>query len=155
MDMTPWDCKHQTGLIFLAQWPQMYLFWILELFPFIYIFNLNSISIQPKYLQTVSDALSLCAALAHRHKRSKAQSRKRRLQIALAESFHLWTITVYELLLWAKSSMLVQWITTLLSFVHWDTSGLHAEKGTEGCNWWLSGDFIIHYMRNISVNMCT
>lgn len=62
--------------------------------------------------------LTVLHRLADRHKRSKAASTRRRLQITLAESLHLWTIAAYELLLWAKDSLLVHWLSALLSFLH-------------------------------------
>ncbi|XP_041810533.1 aarF domain-containing protein kinase 1 [Chelmon rostratus] len=59
-----------------------------------------------------------CIRTIASHKRSKAQSRRKRLQIMLAESFNLWRLTIYELLLWVKGSKLVHWLTPLLSFLH-------------------------------------
>ncbi|GLD56386.1 uncharacterized aarF domain-containing protein kinase 1 isoform X1 [Lates japonicus] len=59
-----------------------------------------------------------CIQAVARHKRSKAKSRKKRLQIKLAESLSLWRLTIYELYLWVKGSMFVQWLTDLLAFVH-------------------------------------
>ncbi|KAM3594832.1 uncharacterized protein V6R79_014695 [Siganus canaliculatus] len=59
-----------------------------------------------------------CIRAMARHKRSKAGTRSRRLQITLAEAFNLWSLSMYELLLWAKGSMLVNWLTALLSFLH-------------------------------------
>ncbi|XP_032356036.1 aarF domain-containing protein kinase 1 isoform X1 [Etheostoma spectabile] len=59
-----------------------------------------------------------CIRAMARHKRSKAQSRRRHLQITLAESLNLWRLTMYELLLWVKGSMLGDWLTVLLAFLH-------------------------------------
>ncbi|XP_029349168.1 aarF domain-containing protein kinase 1 isoform X1 [Echeneis naucrates] len=58
-----------------------------------------------------------CIQAMARHKRSKVQSRRRRLQINLAESLCLWQLTLYELYLWVKASMLVHWFSALLAFV--------------------------------------
>ncbi|KAM9341177.1 aarF domain-containing protein kinase 1 [Symphorus nematophorus] len=59
-----------------------------------------------------------CIRAMARHKRGKARSRTKRLRITLAECLSLWRLSMYELLLWAKGSMLVHWITALLSFLH-------------------------------------
>ncbi|XP_076605335.1 aarF domain-containing protein kinase 1 [Chaetodon auriga] len=59
-----------------------------------------------------------CIRTIARHKRSKAQSGRKRLQITLAESFNLWRLTIYELFLWVKGSKLVHWLTDLSSFLH-------------------------------------
>ncbi|XP_038585745.1 aarF domain-containing protein kinase 1-like [Micropterus salmoides] len=59
-----------------------------------------------------------CIHAMARYKRSKAQSRWRVLQITLAESLNLWRLNMYELFLWTKGSMLVQWLTALLAFLH-------------------------------------
>ncbi|XP_018553184.1 aarF domain-containing protein kinase 1 isoform X1 [Lates calcarifer] len=59
-----------------------------------------------------------CIRAVARYKRSKAKSRKKRLQIKLAESLSLWRLTIYELYLWVKGSMFVHWLTDLLAFVH-------------------------------------
>ncbi|XP_044022332.1 aarF domain-containing protein kinase 1 isoform X3 [Siniperca chuatsi] len=59
-----------------------------------------------------------CIQAMARHKRSKAQSMRRCLQITLAESLNLWKLTMYELFLWVKGSSLVQWLTALLAFLH-------------------------------------
>ncbi|KAK2825857.1 hypothetical protein Q5P01_020071 [Channa striata] len=59
-----------------------------------------------------------CIRSVARHKRSKAQSRRRRLQIKFEESLSLWRLDMYELILWVKSSVLVHWLTALLSFLH-------------------------------------
>ncbi|XP_028994831.1 aarF domain-containing protein kinase 1 isoform X3 [Betta splendens] len=55
-----------------------------------------------------------CVRAVARHKRSKARSRRRRLQITLDESLSLCRLSVYELLLWVKSSTLGLWLTALL-----------------------------------------
>ncbi|TNN84972.1 putative aarF domain-containing protein kinase 1 [Liparis tanakae] len=52
------------------------------------------------------------------HKRSKAQSMRRHLQITLAESLNLWRLSMYELFLWVSSSTVGHWLTTLLPFLH-------------------------------------
>ncbi|XP_062253641.1 aarF domain-containing protein kinase 1 isoform X1 [Platichthys flesus] len=59
-----------------------------------------------------------CIRALARHKKSKAQSSRRRLQIKLAESLSLGKLTLYELFLWVKSFMSVHWLTTLLPFLH-------------------------------------
>ncbi|XP_044230895.1 aarF domain-containing protein kinase 1 isoform X1 [Thunnus albacares] len=59
-----------------------------------------------------------CISAIARHKRSKAQSKRRRLQITLAESFSLWRLGMYELFLWLKGSVLGLWLTALLGFLH-------------------------------------
>ncbi|XP_071327261.1 aarF domain-containing protein kinase 1 isoform X1 [Trachinotus anak] len=59
-----------------------------------------------------------CIRAMARHKRSKAQSRRKRLQINLAESLSLWRLTIYELFLWVKDSVLVHWLTAPLAFLH-------------------------------------
>lgn len=98
----------------------------------------------------LSVAISTCtwllsfAASADRHKRSKANSGSRCLQITLKESLQLWVIAVYELLLWTRGSVVVQWLRSLLSFLHWDTFGLHPGKGTTRCVWCISRDDYIH-----------
>ncbi|CAB1431425.1 unnamed protein product [Pleuronectes platessa] len=46
-----------------------------------------------------------CIRALARHKKSKAQSSRRRLQIKLAESLSLGKLTLYELFLWVKSFM--------------------------------------------------
>lgn len=84
------------------------------------------------------------AASADRHKRSKAKSRSRCLRITLKESLQLWVIAVYELLLWTRGSMVVQWLRSLLSFLHWDTFGLHPGKGTTRCVWCISREDYTH-----------
>lgn len=84
------------------------------------------------------------AASADRHKRSKAKSRSRCLQITLKESLQLWVIAVYELLLWTRGSMVVQWLRSLLSFLDWDTFGLHPGKGTTRCSWCISREDYTH-----------
>lgn len=88
--------------------------------------------------------LLLFAASAGRYKRSKAKSRSRCLQIMLKESLQLWAIAVYELLLWTKGSMAVQWLRSLLSFLHWDTFGFHPGKGTTRCVWCISREDYTH-----------
>ncbi|XP_077395468.1 aarF domain-containing protein kinase 1 isoform X1 [Festucalex cinctus] len=59
-----------------------------------------------------------CIRALARHKRSKMDSRRRRLQMALAESFRLWRLALYELLLWLRSSRLGLALSTLLPFLH-------------------------------------
>ncbi|XP_020496906.2 aarF domain-containing protein kinase 1 [Labrus bergylta] len=59
-----------------------------------------------------------CIRAMARHKRSKARSRRRRLQITLSESLNLWKLAVYELFLRVKGSMLVHWLSVLLTFLH-------------------------------------
>ncbi|XP_004082471.2 uncharacterized aarF domain-containing protein kinase 1 isoform X1 [Oryzias latipes] len=60
-----------------------------------------------------------CIRAMARHKRSRAQSRRRRLQIALTESLSLWKLSVYELFLWVRGSMLARWLAALLPpFLH-------------------------------------
>ncbi|KAL3969253.1 poly [ADP-ribose] polymerase 10/14/15 [Sarotherodon galilaeus] len=54
-----------------------------------------------------------CIRAIARHKRTKAQSRRRRVQITLAESLSLWKLYMYELFLWLKGSM-----TILMSLLH-------------------------------------
>ncbi|XP_068195696.1 aarF domain-containing protein kinase 1 [Antennarius striatus] len=66
-----------------------------------------------------------CIRAMARHKRKKAQSRSKRLQITLAENLNLLTLTMYELFLWTKDSTLVRWVSALLSFLHPDESGHH------------------------------
>lgn len=72
-----------------------------------------------------------------RHKRSKAHSRWKHLKIQLAESHSLWSLSMYELFLWVKGSTLVHWLTSLLAFLHWATSGhltlpLYQQAATAG-----------------------
>uniref|UniRef100_A0A3Q1IGX9 AarF domain-containing protein kinase 1 n=1 Tax=Anabas testudineus TaxID=64144 RepID=A0A3Q1IGX9_ANATE len=50
-----------------------------------------------------------CIRAVARHKQSKARSKRRHLQIKLEESLSLWRLSMYELILWVKSSMLVHW----------------------------------------------
>lgn len=88
-----------------------------------------------EHLEEMLVTFKLCLTLslptlADRHKRSKASSRSKRLQITLAESIHLWTITLYEVLLWMKGCMLVHWLTALLSFLNWDRCGHHTAYST-------------------------
>uniref|UniRef100_UPI0037E92F1F aarF domain-containing protein kinase 1 n=1 Tax=Semicossyphus pulcher TaxID=241346 RepID=UPI0037E92F1F len=59
-----------------------------------------------------------CIRAMARHKRSKARSRRRRLQITVAESLNLWQLSVYELFLRVKGSLLVHWLSALLTFLH-------------------------------------
>uniref|UniRef100_A0A8D3DM17 AarF domain-containing protein kinase 1 n=1 Tax=Scophthalmus maximus TaxID=52904 RepID=A0A8D3DM17_SCOMX len=59
-----------------------------------------------------------CIRALARHKKSKAQSRRRRLQIKLAESLSLWKLALYELFLWVRGSVSVHWLTALLPFLH-------------------------------------
>lgn len=58
-----------------------------------------------------------CIRALARHKRSGAQSWSRCLGITLKESLNLWAITLYELLLWTRSSTLGQWLSSVLSFL--------------------------------------
>ncbi|XP_070972327.1 aarF domain-containing protein kinase 1 isoform X2 [Oncorhynchus clarkii lewisi] len=60
-----------------------------------------------------------CTRALARHKRSKAQSRARRLQITMSESLTLWQISLYELFLWVKGSTLGGWVGSLLSCLHY------------------------------------
>ncbi|XP_077587460.1 aarF domain-containing protein kinase 1 [Stigmatopora nigra] len=55
-----------------------------------------------------------CIRALARHKRSKNPSGGRRLQITLTESFHLWILAMYELLLWLKTSTLARGLSALL-----------------------------------------
>uniref|UniRef100_A0A3P8NUH8 AarF domain-containing protein kinase 1 n=1 Tax=Astatotilapia calliptera TaxID=8154 RepID=A0A3P8NUH8_ASTCA len=48
-----------------------------------------------------------CIRAIARHKRTKTQSRRRRVQITLAESLSLWKLYMYELFLWLKGSMTI------------------------------------------------
>ncbi|XP_029316991.1 aarF domain-containing protein kinase 1 isoform X2 [Cottoperca gobio] len=59
-----------------------------------------------------------CIRAMARHNRSKAQSRMSHLQITLAESMNLWSLTLYELFLWVKGSTMGHWLTALLAFLH-------------------------------------
>uniref|UniRef100_A0A146P702 AarF domain-containing protein kinase 1 n=1 Tax=Fundulus heteroclitus TaxID=8078 RepID=A0A146P702_FUNHE len=59
-----------------------------------------------------------CVRAVARHKRSKAQSRRRCLQITLAESVSLWKLSVYEFLLWIRGSVMARWLSSLLAFLH-------------------------------------
>ncbi|XP_059210038.1 aarF domain-containing protein kinase 1 [Centropristis striata] len=59
-----------------------------------------------------------CIRAIARHKKSKAQSRRRYLQITLVESLNLWTLSMYELFLWLKGSTLGHWLTALMAFLH-------------------------------------
>ncbi|KAK1793165.1 hypothetical protein P4O66_011567, partial [Electrophorus voltai] len=53
--------------------------------------------------------------LLHVHQRSKTTSRTKRLQISLAETISLWQISLYELMLWTRGSLLARWIRSLLN----------------------------------------
>ncbi|XP_061113767.1 aarF domain-containing protein kinase 1 isoform X1 [Conger conger] len=72
-------------------------------------------------LQTRASASSFinmsrcCVRAAARYKRSKTQSRMRRMRISLSEVLTLWQINAYELFLWVKGSLLARWVTSLLS----------------------------------------
>ncbi|KAJ8290284.1 hypothetical protein GJAV_G00010910 [Gymnothorax javanicus] len=72
-------------------------------------------------LQTRASASSFinmsrcCVRALAQHKRSKNQSRLRRMRITVSEAITLWQINAYELFLWIKSSTLARWITTLLN----------------------------------------
>ncbi|XP_037096545.1 aarF domain-containing protein kinase 1 isoform X3 [Syngnathus acus] len=60
-----------------------------------------------------------CIRALARHKRSQSRSGRRRLQITLTESFHLWRLSMYELFLWLKGSVLgLLGLSTLLAFLH-------------------------------------
>nr|XP_054597960.1 aarF domain-containing protein kinase 1 isoform X1 [Nothobranchius furzeri] len=59
-----------------------------------------------------------CVRAVARHKRSKARSRSRRVQIMLTESLSLWKLSVYELLLWFRGSMMIRWLAAILAFLH-------------------------------------
>ncbi|XP_037551401.1 aarF domain-containing protein kinase 1 isoform X2 [Nematolebias whitei] len=59
-----------------------------------------------------------CVRAVARHKRIKARSRRRRLQITLAESLSLWKLSVYELLLWVRGLVITRWLAALLTFLH-------------------------------------
>ncbi|XP_037603041.1 aarF domain-containing protein kinase 1 [Sebastes umbrosus] len=59
-----------------------------------------------------------CIRAMARHKRSTAQSRRKHLQITLAEWLGLWRLNMYELAMWLKSSTLGHWLTALLGFLH-------------------------------------
>ncbi|XP_063765084.1 aarF domain-containing protein kinase 1 isoform X4 [Eleginops maclovinus] len=56
-----------------------------------------------------------CIRAMARHKRSKARSRRTRMQVTLAECVQLCTLSVYELLLWVKGCRLAAWLTALLT----------------------------------------
>ncbi|XP_061700892.1 aarF domain-containing protein kinase 1 isoform X3 [Syngnathoides biaculeatus] len=57
-----------------------------------------------------------CIRALARHKRSKSQSSRRRLQITLTEFFNLWRLSMYELFLWLKGSLF------RLDFLLWEHS---------------------------------
>uniref|UniRef100_A0A3Q3JMT5 AarF domain-containing protein kinase 1 n=1 Tax=Monopterus albus TaxID=43700 RepID=A0A3Q3JMT5_MONAL len=79
----------------------------------------TEITLQTRASSSSFISISRCCIRAiARHKRSKAQSRMRRLQISLAESLDLGRLTMYEMFLWVKSSMLVHWLAALLAFLH-------------------------------------
>ncbi|XP_061742300.1 aarF domain-containing protein kinase 1 isoform X2 [Nerophis ophidion] len=59
-----------------------------------------------------------CIRALARHKRSKTQSRRKRLQITLTESFNLWRLSAYQLFLWLKSSLLGRSLCTLHGLLH-------------------------------------
>ncbi|XP_068573751.1 aarF domain-containing protein kinase 1 [Cebidichthys violaceus] len=59
-----------------------------------------------------------CIRAMARHKRSKARSRTRLLQITLTESLNLWRLSMYELFLWVSGSPLGHWLTALVAFLH-------------------------------------
>ncbi|XP_033967124.1 aarF domain-containing protein kinase 1 isoform X3 [Pseudochaenichthys georgianus] len=59
-----------------------------------------------------------CIRAMARHRRSKARSRSRRVQVTLAECVQLCGLSVYELLLWVKGCRLGTWLTALLTFLH-------------------------------------
>ncbi|XP_069028566.1 aarF domain-containing protein kinase 1 isoform X2 [Embiotoca jacksoni] len=58
-----------------------------------------------------------CIRALARHKRSKAASRRRRLQVTLSECVSLWKLSMFEGFLWLKGSLMVQWISALLGFL--------------------------------------
>ncbi|XP_051941722.1 aarF domain-containing protein kinase 1 isoform X1 [Hippocampus zosterae] len=58
-----------------------------------------------------------CIRALARHKRSKIESRRRCLQITLTECFHLWRLSMYELFLWLKGSLLGLRVSNLLAFL--------------------------------------
>uniref|UniRef100_A0A3Q2XUC5 AarF domain-containing protein kinase 1 n=1 Tax=Hippocampus comes TaxID=109280 RepID=A0A3Q2XUC5_HIPCM len=59
-----------------------------------------------------------CIRALARHKRSKIESRRRRLQITLTECFNLCRLSMYELFLWLKGSLLGLRVSNLLAFLH-------------------------------------
>lgn len=59
-----------------------------------------------------------CIRALARHKRSKCRSRLKRLRLSLSESFTLWKLSVYQLGLWIRSSVLGRWLSALLGFLH-------------------------------------
>uniref|UniRef100_A0AAQ4Q7A5 AarF domain-containing protein kinase 1 n=1 Tax=Gasterosteus aculeatus aculeatus TaxID=481459 RepID=A0AAQ4Q7A5_GASAC len=59
-----------------------------------------------------------CVRAMARHRRSKARSWRRRIQITLAECVDLWTLTMYEVFLRLSGSPLGHWLTALLPFLH-------------------------------------
>ncbi|KAM8915129.1 aarF domain-containing protein kinase 1 isoform 3-T3 [Spinachia spinachia] len=59
-----------------------------------------------------------CLRAIARHNRSKDRSWRRHIQITLAESLDLWRLTMYELFLWVRGSVLGHWLTALLPFLH-------------------------------------
>ncbi|XP_062325797.1 aarF domain-containing protein kinase 1 [Osmerus eperlanus] len=75
-------------------------------------------------LQTRASASSFinmsrcCTRALARHQRSKARWRTQRLQITLWECVSLWQISVYEMFLWVKGSMLGSWVSGLLTLLH-------------------------------------
>ncbi|XP_026869742.2 aarF domain-containing protein kinase 1 [Electrophorus electricus] len=56
-----------------------------------------------------------CTRALASHRRSKTTSRTKRLQISLAETISLWQISLYELMLWTRGSLLARWIRSLLN----------------------------------------
>ncbi|XP_034015519.1 aarF domain-containing protein kinase 1 [Thalassophryne amazonica] len=58
-----------------------------------------------------------CVRAVARHKRSKAESRRRRLQITLAEALSLWRLNMLQLFLWVQGSVLGRWLGVVLGFL--------------------------------------
>lgn len=56
-----------------------------------------------------------CVRALARHKRSRAQSWSRSVGITLNEFFNLWAITLYELVLWTRSSVIGRWLSSFLA----------------------------------------
>ncbi|KAM6912578.1 aarF domain-containing protein kinase 1 [Xenentodon cancila] len=59
-----------------------------------------------------------CIRAVARHKKSKTESRTRRLQITLSESLSLCKLSLYELLLWVRGSAMARWLAALLALLH-------------------------------------
>ncbi|XP_063039752.1 aarF domain-containing protein kinase 1 [Engraulis encrasicolus] len=58
-----------------------------------------------------------CTRAIASHRRSKASSRSRRVQISMSEALTLWQISLYELFLWMRSSVLGCWVSALIGFL--------------------------------------